>query len=99
MSVNALINGNVKTGQSPETQEDKLSFQVDLSVGFMLPPYLSGSRNQITDIIKLIKLDKKTFNILGTGKKYLLILEITKNNINVTKIYNCIINSISLCDK
>jgi len=61
MSVNALINGNVKTGQFPETQENKLSFQVDLSVGFMLPPYLSGSKNQINTMIIVLKLDKFKF--------------------------------------
>jgi hypothetical protein len=61
MSVNALINGNVKTGQSPETQENKLSFQVDLSVGFMLPPYLSGSKNQINTMIIVLKFDKFKF--------------------------------------
>jgi len=61
MSVNALINGNVKTGQFPETQENKLSFQVDLSVGFMLPPYLSGSKNQINTMIIVLKFDKFKF--------------------------------------
>ena len=54
----AHSSGNVKAGQSPVIQENKLSFHVDLSVGFMLPPYLSGSKNQINTIMTVVKLDK-----------------------------------------
>ena len=84
-SANALINGNVNTGQSPETHENKLSFHVDLSVGFILPPYFSGRRNQIIVITKLVKLDKKIFKLTGDSKKYFLILEYTKNKRSIMR--------------